>query len=163
MFEIYPKCLEFIRNKAKVLFQKYSLPRWMVFGLDNFAVFITFLIAYILRYNFVLSDFDLNNAINQAFITVIIYSVFSIVFRSYSGLIRHTTIIDIFIVFKATSFTLIVLLGLTLLSRKFGWDKTLNIPISIVLIHYAAITLLLFVVRIIIKIGFQLISTSGEK
>jgi len=94
---------------------------------------------------------------------VTIYAVFELLFRSYSGLIRHTTIIDIFIVFIATSSSLIVLLGLTLLGRKMGWSVTFNIPISIILIHYVTITLLLFFVRIIIKIGFQLLSTSGSK
>ena len=163
MFETYPKWLELIRITTIELFQKYYLPRWMVFVLDNLAVFLTFLLAYLLRFNFVLSDFELNLAINQAFITVVIYATFGIVFRSYSGLIRHTTIIDIFIVFIATSFSLMALLALSLLNRKTGWSENLNIPFSIIMIHYVTITLLLFFVRIIIKIGFQLISTSGEK
>jgi FlaA1/EpsC-like NDP-sugar epimerase len=163
MFKIYPKWLEFLRIKALMFFQRYSLPRWIVFGLDIFAVFLIFLFAYILRFNFVFTDFEPKLAINQAFIAVSIYAVFEILFRSYSGLIRHTTIIDIFIVFMATSSSLTVLLGLTLLGRKMGWGVTLNIPISIILIHYVTITLLLFFVRIIIKIGFQLISTSGGK
>jgi FlaA1/EpsC-like NDP-sugar epimerase len=163
MFKIYPKWLEFLRIKAIEFFQRYSIPRWIVFGLDIFAVFLIFLFAYILRFNFVFTDFEPNLAINQAFIAVSIYAAFELVFRSYSGLIRHTTIIDIFIVFMATSSSLIVLLGLTLLGRKMGWGVTLNIPISIILIHYVTITLLLFFVRIIIKIGFQLLNTSGGK
>ena len=163
MFEKYPKWMEFIRIKTIELFQRYSIPRWIVFWLDILAVFLIFLFACILRFNFVLADFDLNLAINRAFITVSVYSAFALVFRSYSGLIRYTTITDIFIVFMATSFSLMFLLGLTILSRKAGWGETLNIPISIILIHYVTITLLLFFVRIIIKIGFQLISTSGGK
>jgi FlaA1/EpsC-like NDP-sugar epimerase len=134
-----------------------------VFGLDIFAVFLIFLFAYILRFNFVFTDFEPKLAINQAFIAMIVYAVFELIFRSYSGLIRHTTIIDIFIVFVATSFSLVVLLGLTLLSRSLDWGSTFNVPISVILIHYVTITLLLFFVRIIVKIGFQLISTSGDK
>ena len=163
MIEKYPKWLEFLRIKAIELFKRYSFPRWMVFGLDSLAVFLTFIFAYLLRFNFILADFDLNLAINQAFITVSIYAAFALVFRSYSGLIRHTTIIDIFNVFITTSFSLMALLGLTLLSRKIGWSKMLNIPISIIVIHYVTITLLLFFMRIIIKIVFQLISTSRGK
>jgi FlaA1/EpsC-like NDP-sugar epimerase len=163
MFEKNQKWLKLMRIKAIELFQKYSVPRWIVFGLDNIAVFIIFLFAYLLRFNFVLSDFDLNNAINQAFITVSIYAVFGVVFRSFSGLIRHTTIIDIFIVLIATSCSLMSLLALTILSRMAGWSEMLNIPLSILLIHYVTITLILFFVRIIIKIGFQLISASRNK
>jgi len=128
MFEEYPKWPEFLRIKAIDLFQKYSIPRWMVFVLDNLAVFLTFLFAYILRFNFVLSDFERNLAINHALITVSVYGAFVLIFRSYSGLIRHTTIIDIFIVFIATTCSLVVLMGLTLLNRKTGWSDYLNIP-----------------------------------
>ena len=163
MFDVYPKWLEIIRIKAIEFFERYSIPRWIVFGLDNLAVFFIFLFAYILRYNFVLTDFELNIAIDQAFISVSIYAAFALIFHSYSGLIRHTTIIDIFIVFMSTSCSLMFLLGLTILSRRAGWSETLNIPVSIILIHYVTITLLLFFVRIIIKIGFQLISTSRSK
>ena len=42
MFKIYPKWLEFLRIKAIELFQRHSIPRWIVFGLDNLAVFANF-------------------------------------------------------------------------------------------------------------------------
>jgi FlaA1/EpsC-like NDP-sugar epimerase len=163
IFENYPKWREFIRVKAIDLFRKYSLPRWMVFVMDNTAVFLTFLFAYVLRFNVGLTEIDLNHLLGQASITICIYAIFGIIFRSYSGLIRHTTIIDIFNVFITTSISFITLLVLSILSRKIGWSEILTIPISIIIIHYIAITLLLFFVRIIIKIGFQLISTSGIK
>jgi FlaA1/EpsC-like NDP-sugar epimerase len=164
MFERYPKWLELSRNKAIVLFQKYSLPRWMVFGMDNSIVFLTFLLAYLLRFNFMVEDFSHNMAINQALIALCVYTAFSLLFRSYSGLLRHTTIIDIFYVLISTSFSVIASLSITFLSRKIGWYDYLNIPISIILIHYVTITLLLFFIRIIIKIVFQSITTTtGEK
>ena len=163
MFEIYPEWIKSLRTRAIAFFQKYSLPKWTVFGMDIFLVFLTFLFSCFLGSNFEPSGFEINIAINQAFVVVTIYAVFSLAFRSFSGLIRHTTIIDIIIVLKATSFSFMALLGLTLLSRNAGWDKTLNIPISIILIHYVIITLLLFFVRILVKIGFQLISTPEGK
>ena len=164
MFERYPNQVEIMRNKAIALFNKYSLPQWIVFVMDSLSVFLTFLLAYLLRFNFVLKDFSHTVAINHALIALGVYSAFALIFRSYSGLIRHTTIIDIFHVLVATSFSVMALLSLTLLSRTIGWSENLNIPISIILIHYVTITLLLFFVRIIIKIIFQLIiSSSGEK
>ncbi len=164
MVKNYPKWLEFLRNKAIKLFQNYSLPRWMVFGMDNFSVFLTFLFAYLLRFNFVLEDFSYRLAINQALIALCVYAAFALVFRSFSGLIRHTTIIDIFHVLVSTSFSLMALLSLTHFSRMIGWSENLNIPISIILIHYVTITLYLFFVRIVIKVVYQLItSASGDK
>ncbi len=163
MIEKYPEWLESIRIKAIEFFQQYSIPRWMVFGLDSFAVFLIFLYAYIVRFNFILSDFNHALSINHAFIAMGIFAIFGLIFRSYSGLIRHTTIIDIFIVFLTTSCSVLTLAGLTLLNRKAWQMEILNIPFSILLIHYVSITLLLFFVRIIIKISFQLISTNGAR
>ena len=164
MFKKYPKWLEFLRNIAIKVFQQYSLPRWMVFGMDNFSVFLTFLFAYLLRFNFVLEDFSYRMAINQALIALGVYAAFALVFRSFSGLIRHTTIIDIFHVLVSTSFSVMALLSLTYFSRIMGWSEYLNIPISIILIHYVSITLYLLFVRIVIKITFQLItSPTGDK
>jgi FlaA1/EpsC-like NDP-sugar epimerase len=163
MFENYPKWREIVRLKAIEMFRKYSLPSWIVSGLDNTAVFLTFLFAYALRYNFELEKFDPILVVNHAFIALAIYAIFGLIFRSYSGLIRHTTIIDIFNVFIATSTAFISLIGITLLNRRIRGNEILNIPISITIIHYVTITLLLFFVRIMIKIGFQLISTSGSK
>jgi FlaA1/EpsC-like NDP-sugar epimerase len=160
----YPKWLEFLRSKAIKLFQNYSLPRWMVFGMDNFSVFLAFLFAYLLRFNFVLEDFSYRMAVNQALIALCVYAAFALAFRPFSGLIRHTTIIDIFHVLVSTSFSLVALLSLTYFSRMMGWSENLNIPISIILIHFVTITLYLFFVRIVIKIVYQLItSPSGDK
>jgi FlaA1/EpsC-like NDP-sugar epimerase len=163
MFDNYPRWREYVRLKAIEMFRKYALPSWIVFGLDSIAVFLTFFLAYILRFNFELDNFELNIAVNHAFITLGIYAACGFIYRSYSGLIRHTTIIDIFNVFIATSTAFVTLLGITLINRKLGGNEILNIPISIIIIHFVTITLLLFFVRIIIKIVFQLINTSGAK
>jgi FlaA1/EpsC-like NDP-sugar epimerase len=158
----YPKWIKISREKAIWLFQRYSLPRWMVFGTDNLFVFLTFLLAYFLRFNFEPVAFDFQRAISQALIAVAVYASFGLMFRSYSGLIRHTTITDIFLVLIATTSSLVALLFVTYISRQFGLEKISNISISILLIHYVTITLLLFFTRIITKIVFELVSTNGN-
>jgi FlaA1/EpsC-like NDP-sugar epimerase len=163
MKDSYPKWLEILRAKAIWLFQRYSLPRWMVFGTDNLFVFLTFLLAYILRYNFEPVAFDIHTAISQALIAVAVYASFGLMFRSYSGLIRHTTITDIFLVLKATTSSIVALLAVTIISRQLGLETVFNISISILLIHYVTITLLLFFIRIITKIIFEMISTNGAR
>jgi FlaA1/EpsC-like NDP-sugar epimerase len=130
MFEKYPIISEKIRNKILPFIRKNSVPRWMVFLHDSIAVFFTFWMAYLLRYNFVSNDFHTHLALQQAIITTGMYMVFSMVFRSYSGMIRHTTIIDIFYVFMATTLSFISLTMLALTSRLAGWSSYLNLPIT---------------------------------
>ena len=161
MNDRYQKWLEIVRAKAIWLFQKYSLPRWMIFGTDNLFVFLTFLLAYILRYNFEPVAFDIHLTISQAVIAVAVYDSFGLMFRSYSGLICHTTITDIFLIFISTTSSAAALLGVTFFSRQLGWENILNISMSILLIHYVTITLFLFFTRIITKIIFEMISTNS--
>jgi FlaA1/EpsC-like NDP-sugar epimerase len=164
MFENYSKLIELLRDKALALFRKHSVPRWMVFLQDNLAVFFSFLFAYLLRFNFVLNDFALNQAIHYALLTVIIYAAFALIFHSYSGMLRHTTIIDIFYVFLVTTFSFVTLFMLSIASRAFSWSEYLTLPLSILMIHYVLITVFLFAVRITIKTGYHLItSLSGKK
>lgn len=156
----YPEPAYRVKQSIKVCFQKYSIPQWIVFTLDNLAVFFVFLSAYLLRFNFVLSDYDLNLSVVHALLTVSVYAVFSLLFRSYSGLIRHTTVMDIFTVLVTSSTSFTVLLAFSLISRHVGWSENLTVPISILIIHYVSITVLLFFIRIIIKIIYQLITSS---
>ena len=155
MLKEYPKWLLFVREKAQTLFSRYSLPKWMVFVTDNLAVFLVFLLAYLLRFNFDLDAINHSVAINQGLIVLSVYAVFSLIFRSYSGLLRHTTLTDISMVFIVTTLSSASLLLITLGTRSFGWDYHLEIPISIILIHYVTITVALFFERVSVKVIFR--------
>ena len=160
--EIYPKWMENLRIKALELLQNYSLPRWMVFVLDNFAIFVIFIFAYLLRYNFEPSDFSFKLAFNHSLIVLVIYSTYAIIFRSYTGLLRHTTLTDISLVFVVTTVSTASLLFLTFCAKFFNWNENLTIPISIILIHYVSITVFLFFVRVFVKIIFRFVSSSHK-
>ncbi|HOU03426.1 MAG TPA: nucleoside-diphosphate sugar epimerase/dehydratase [Bacteroidales bacterium] len=153
----------FLRDKLIHIFHRYSLPRWFVFSFDNLAVFVLFLLAYFLRFNFTVNDFIIRHALFHALIVLIIYVVFSFIFRSYSGIIRHTTLTDITLVFAVTTLSTAFLLLLSLLSRLFKWNPVLTVPFSIILIHFGLITVFLFFVRISIKILFRFATGSLKK
>jgi FlaA1/EpsC-like NDP-sugar epimerase len=148
---------------VKWLYEKYSLPRWLVFLQDHLAVYFSFLFAYLLRFNFVLGDFSFSKALQHGLIVVGVYGLFALIFRTYSGLIRHTTIIDIFNVFIATSASFLTLLCISFIGRYMGYSDNMVLPISILIIHYVLITLSLFAVRIMIKTSYYLITNSYSK
>lgn len=160
MLNKYPSWLLYIREKTLFVFSKYSLPRWSVFAADNLAVFVLFLFAYLLRYNF---EFDLINpvlTVRQGLISLAVYSVFSLIFRSYSGLLRHTTLTDVSLVFVVTTLSAAALFIASYASRLFNWNSFLNIPLSIVLIHYVSVTVALFFVRVFVKVIFRFATSS---
>ena len=156
------KWLDFARVKAVDFFQRYYMPRWMVFGFDNLVIFITFILAYLLRFNFVLADFEPGLAVYHALVALAVYAGFGLIFRSFSGLIRHTTLTDISLVFVVTTLSSVVLLFLSLISRLLDLPLVLTIPYSIILIHYGLVTVLLFFIRVLVKILFMF-ATSDMK
>lgn len=142
---------------ARGYFKKHSLPRWLVFSFDGSAVMITFIFAYFLRYNFEHIPVEPSRVLFQSVIVLVTYCMFEYLFRSFAGLIRHTTVRDIFNVFIANTASLFLLLGLSyLFGRIIGLEK-FNIPLSIIIIHYVTICLVIFTARIFIKMIFELL------
>ena len=154
--------INIIKNRIIELFREHSLPRWLVLIIDLCAVFFSFLIAYVLRYNFEYYILDTTLVFRQVWIVIIVYLVFMLVFKSYSGMIRHTTIRDTYKIILITVASLAVFIPLTLLSRKYEWNIIFNIPISILFIHSGAVTILLFSFRVFVKIFYEFASTSSR-
>jgi FlaA1/EpsC-like NDP-sugar epimerase len=108
--------------------------------------------------------FELSLAFKQAWIVLLIYTVFMVIFRSYAGMIRHTTIRDTYKLIFTNFSALVVLLPLTFLSRKYEWNPVFDIPGSILVIHSGAVLITLFFIRIFIKYFYEIAtSVSGEK
>jgi FlaA1/EpsC-like NDP-sugar epimerase len=163
MFEKYPKWLLSFRESTLSIFSKYSIPRWMVFLMDITAIILVFYLAYLLRFNFKISEINFNQSLIYLFIVVGVYSFFELIFRSYSGLIRHTTLTDISLIFVSSTTSAAVLVFFSLSCRLLNWGENLAVPLSIILIHYGLSTIILFFVRIAIKLVFRFATSSNRK
>jgi FlaA1/EpsC-like NDP-sugar epimerase len=153
--------IETLKGKVIRVFKNHSLPRWLVFLIDTGAVFFSFLIAFLLRYNFEVYSFDISTVFRQAFFVTAVYAIFIFVFKSYSGMIRHTTIRDTYKIVITNFSALVVLFLLTLVSRQLEWKAIFNVPLSILLIHSGAVTILLFFFRVFVKIFYEFASSSS--
>jgi len=158
MKDLYSDFFNFLSQKSRAFFRKHSLPRWMVFAFDGGAVFLTFIFAYLLRFNFEVGPTIMGMALKQSLLVVAVYSVSEIIFRSFAGLIRHTTIRDIFNVLLATSSAFTVLLIFTLASSISNWKEVFNVPGSILAIHFVTLNAFLFISRISVKMFYEMVS-----
>jgi FlaA1/EpsC-like NDP-sugar epimerase len=150
-----------IRGRIFEVFRKYSLPRWLVLLIDISAVYFSFLIAYLLRYNFEFYSFEIPLAFQQDYIVLVVYASFMLLFKSYSGMIRHSTIKDIYKIVVTNFTALVCLIFITLLSRKYGLNDLFNIPISILVISTGAVTILLALFRVFIKMFYEFATSSS--
>ena len=158
MRKLYPDLFEYMSSRARGIFRNHSLPRWMVFAFDSGAVFLTFFFCYLLMFNFELGAFSLEMALKQSILVLGVYSGFELIFRSFSGLIRHTTIRDIFNVLLTTTSALAVLMLFTFLGRFSEWKNIFVIPGSILVIHFVTLNAFLFITRISIKMFYEMVS-----
>jgi FlaA1/EpsC-like NDP-sugar epimerase len=152
-----------LRGRIFQIFRKHSLPRWLVLLIDMSVVYFSFLIAYMLRYNFEIYTFEISTAFKQAFLVLAIYSFFMLLFKSYSGMIRHTTIKDTYKIIITNFAALAILFFITVMSREREWKVIFNIPLSILLIHSGAVTILLFFFRVFVKIFYEFASSTSHE
>jgi len=158
MKALYLDIFNLVSQRARTFFRKHSLPRWMVFTFDSGAVFLTFIFSYVLRLNFELDGFRIGHAVNQALIVAGVYCIFTLVFRSFAGLIRHTTIRDIFNVLLTTTSAVIVLLAFSFVGSSSAWKEVFILPKSVLVIHYVTINAFLFISRISVKMFYEMVS-----
>lgn len=154
--------INFLKSRLLKIFRDHSLPRWLVLLIDMSVVYFSFLIAYMLRYNFETYSFEISKVFRQSFLVLLIYAFFMFVFKSYSGMIRHTTIRDTYKIIITIFTSLAVLILMTLLSRQNHWNSIFDVPLSILLIHSGAISLLLVFFRIFVKIFYEFASSSSR-
>jgi FlaA1/EpsC-like NDP-sugar epimerase len=115
-----------------------------------------------LRYNFEVYTFDISTAFHQAFFVLFVYAIFILILKSYSGMIRHTTIRDTYKIILTNSIALVILFIITLMARRYEWNLIFNIPLSILLIHSGAVTILLFFFRLFVKLFYEFASYSSH-
>jgi FlaA1/EpsC-like NDP-sugar epimerase len=151
-----------LKHQTIEIFRKHSLPRWFVLLTDISAVFLTFLLAYILRYNFEVNKFSLAFAVKQGVLVSLSYLGFMLLFKSYSGLLRQTTIKDTFIIAVTNTVALAILIILTLISRKLQMSPLYNVPLSILMIHYGTVTVSLIFFRVFIKMFYVFVSVPSS-
>ena len=129
------------------------LPRWIIFGIDVFIVFVANVITYFIIYNLSHLQYNYFGMATRYGLIVLINAIFFLVYRTYAGIIRHSTFIDgvKFLVSATTSY--IFLLAVNLFCYVV-FDKKIFVTTGL-FISYVLSFLLLFLFRILIKYIFE--------
>ena len=149
-----PGLIDYLRSSSRVQlsFNERSLPMRYVFFFDGAVIFTAFVFSYLLRFNFESSQLLLGLALKQSLLVLVVYGLFETIIRSFGGLSNSTTIKDILAVFISSTCSLAALFFITTIAEPPGWLQDLiNIPRSILLIHYISVLILLSLIRILFK------------
>lgn len=129
------------------------LPRWMVFFMDVFITIFTSQITYFIVLSLGADFYDTLSVLKRYGIVVLAYTINFIVFKTYSGIIRHSTFID---GVKLLYSTLGALFTLLLFNYSYFLIKGKYIYlIPSLFINFIITFSVLFLFRIFIKVVFE--------
>ncbi len=142
-------------KRIKHYFSKNYLPKWMVLLFDLGVVSLSWFVAFLLRFNFDLTDVEI---FISTFHLLIILPVFIICFRktkSYAGILRHSTSEDVMHIISATICAGLLIGATTFAGRSMNGPSYFVIPYSVIIIHFLLVTTVLILSRLAVKMIFQ--------
>lgn len=140
-----------IVNIIKRMDEGYS-PRWIVFLVDMIIAEFSLFLAFLLRYNFELTDYDKIRLYIGLVTILVIRGSLSAIFKTYAHIIRHTSSLDI-IRLVASVFTGSVLLLASSIIGRFTITFPV-IPITVIIIEGFLTMFLMTNMRLVFKFVF---------
>ncbi|PWA04030.1 polysaccharide biosynthesis protein [Flavobacterium psychrotolerans] len=129
------------------------LPRWIIFVVDLGIVFIAILITHLIITSLNVSFYDHHDVYFGYAIVLAVNAVFFLFYRTYAGIIRHSTFIDGVNLLISTTTSYFVLLAINYSFLLIFKDKILLT--TGLFISYVISFTLLFLFRILVKYFFE--------
>ncbi|OFY51978.1 MAG: hypothetical protein A2W85_03495 [Bacteroidetes bacterium GWF2_41_31] len=139
------------------LINSYSsqfLSRWIVLFIDTLITGTAFLASYLIRYNFDYSQINPYNVQLQEGMVLTAYLFGFFVLQSFSGIIRHTGMVDALKIFKATSVAFILLMITNASVNIYLPESRISVPYSILITHYLMTMFFLVGSRMFIRLMY---------
>ena len=102
------------------------LPRWIIFAIDVFIVFLSSIITYFIVYSLSKLHYNYFGMATRYGLIILINAIFFLVYRTYSGIIRHSTFIDGVKLLVSTTTSYIFLLVINFTYVVFNIIESLN-------------------------------------
>ena len=136
--------------------------KWLVLSIDVSITIFNFFLAYVIRFGITL-NFDTSSLLYQIPVVAVLATLSFLTIGSYKGVVRHTGMRDAYNLFLSVT-VLIALTGFLMVSSRMSLiPELLNIPVSIICIHYLLNIITLTTSRLIFKYCFYYIKSKlGE-
>jgi len=148
-----------IQNKLTDTF----LSKWIVLIFDIAIVFVTIILANLIRHNFDMQRIDIPVIKSQSILVMIVYVLSFLLTGSYSGIIRHTGLKDVLNIFKSTFLAFVALLIIYVLFYEREHTNYYIPGLSIFIIQFLLILVFLIGSRFMIKSFFSEILSKSKK
>lgn len=137
-------------NKYLQSVSEKFVSKWLILLMDIFIVCGSFVLASFIKFNFNFDYINPNLFKYHLLLVVVLRVAAFFYFKTYTGIIRHTSIEDAVNILKATSISSLELIILNFID--FGsWSPYLHVPIPIILIGFFVVSMSLIFSRIMVK------------
>lgn len=129
------------------------LPRWIIFSIDVFIVLVASIITHVIISSLSVTFYNKLNMPLRYLLLIGVNAFFFLIYRTYAGIIRHSTFIDgvKLLISTTTSYFTMLLINYTFLLI---YDQKLFVTTGL-FISYVISFLLLFLFRIMVKFFFE--------
>ena len=156
------KSQNILKKVSNWYFSKKVLPYWAVLLVDSAIVFLCAVFAHWFANNSQIA-FDQHKAV---FSTAAIYAVLSWIgariFRTYSGVIRFSSFVDLLKVTYANATTMALAIGVSLLGKWQGWEFMSALTIMNTVVTFLLATFLMWGFRIAVKLVFDIANSDSQ-
>ena len=129
------------------------LPRWIIFFIDILIIVFANTITYVMLSSLTLGFYDTLTVFQRYSLIVLINILYFLFFKTYAGIVRHSTFVDAIKLFFSTFCSFITLLTINYLSFLIFGKKIFLIPGLI--LSFVLSFAFLFFFRIIVKYTFE--------
>lgn len=134
------------------------LPRWVILMIDICFIILAIAMSRYLIEKLIYNTQEIFSNEYLVFFTVIGVSIFfMVIFRTYAGIIRHSTFIDLFKLFLATFFTTALVAIISFAYKIIVGERMIYMSIPFLIIFFASSFTLLFLFRLFVKEFFHVI------
>lgn len=145
-----------------LLKQDKNTPRWIVLVIDLGITALSLATAFLLRFNFSIPDNEFATFPLSFGLVLTIRLIGFLVFRTYTGIVRHTSITDFQRIFLASFFGTLVLFASNLI-RYYLVDNFFITPFSVLIIEFLLTFFFMGSLRVGIKLLYQEIMRSSQE
>ena len=145
--------------RLNLLNQRY-LPRWIVVLIDSFLVVISVVLVYLILLGTPITFYDEISVLQQGMVITAVSIIFFIVFKTYSGIIRHSTFTDIKKLAYATVTTTTSLYIFNLIYEAITGEKIFLSTFLFIFMLLSFSLMLLF--RIVVKESYLLLKKAAS-
>lgn len=140
----------------------HFISRWVIFAKDLILLGLALIVAYLLRFNFALTEVQVSNMWFHLVVSSILAVVSFMIFKPYAGIVRRTSFEDVFRLFQSIFLLGVMLFALNKLNMFLGAHRFPALPYSILIIYLLSGLFLLTFTRVMIKLLFTTFSDKGS-